>query len=274
MIPVLFFLTIALLLIKLKEYKQPGISPDSPDSEDSGVALQDEHPVKETTPETSSHSARVAIIIDDIGNDRKVFRKFLDLGIPLTFSILPHEKFSSRIAEEANRLNYEIILHLPMEPKSQEKNPGNGVILQNMSEDEMLRQLRLDIEAVPHITGINNHMGSLLTEDRTAMNILLQEIQRKGLFFLDSRTSPDSVAYEIAKDLGIKSETRDVFLDNSPDIEYIKGQIDKAIKIAKKHGEVTVIGHPRKQTIAALREKMSDFEKEGIDIVSVSEILD
>lgn len=271
MIPVLFFLVIALLLIKLKEYKQPVISPAS---KDSGIVLQDEYRVKETTPEPSLPAARVAIIIDDIGNDRKVFRKFVDLGIPLTFSILPRERFSSRIAEEANRLNYEVILHLPMEPKSHEKNPGNGVILQNMSEDEMIRQLKLDIEAVPHITGINNHMGSLLTEDRAAMNILLQEINRMGLFFLDSRTSPDSVAYEIAKDIGIKSETRDVFLDNSPDVEYIKGQIDKAIKIAKKHGEATAIGHPRKQTIAALREKMSDFEKEGIKLVTVSEILD
>ncbi len=219
------------------------------------------------------YRGKVAIVIDDMGYDRKVFREFVGLGIPLTFAVLPEERFSADIAREARRLNYDVMLHLPMEPRNPKRNPGNGVISLKMSREEMLRQLYMDLDAVPHIVGVNNHMGSLLTEDRDAMNLLLEEIRKKGLFFLDSKTSPDSVAYEVAKSMGLKSGRRDVFLDNQPDTEYIKGQIDKVIRIAKKKGKATAIGHPRHGTVAALREKIPDFEREGIEIVPLSEVL-
>lgn len=234
--------------------------------------------VEESLPEELEKKIKVALIIDDMGYDGKLFKEFAELGIPLTFSILPGERFSTYIAKEAKRLDYGIMLHLPMEPHSQSKNLsknlGNGVIYLKMSREEMLEQLSRDIEAVPYITGVNNHMGSLLTENRDAMNILLEEIGRKGLFFLDSKTSPDSVAYELAKAMGIKTERRDVFLDNKSDIGYIKGQIDKVIRIAKKNGKATAIGHPKPETVAAIREKIRDFEREGIDLVPVSKVLD
>lgn len=270
LIPVLIVLTLISLFIKLRQYHQPQVIPEI----DNREIAKPEEKLEETAPDHAGHKARIAIVIDDIGHDEKVFRKFVDLGIPLTFSILPGERFSTNIANEARHLDYEIILHLPMEPHSSLKNPGNGALSLKMSRDEMLQQLSRDIEAIPYIVGVNNHMGSLLTENRVAMNILLEEIHRKGLFFLDSKTSPDSVAYEIAKSIGLKSGQRDVFLDNSPDIEYIKGQIDKVIKIAKRNGEATAIGHPRPETVAALREKMPEFEKEGIELVPVSEVLD
>lgn len=270
LVSVLIILILTFLSFSMIEYRKPKVIPDKIDRE----IARPEGQLKEPIPEHLEHKIRVAIVIDDMGYDEKVFRGFVRLGIPLTFSILPGERFSTNIAKEAKRLNYEIMLHLPMEPHSPLRNPGNGVILHKMSRDEMIRQLKRDIDAVPHITGINNHMGSLLTENRKAMNILLEEIQRKGLFFLDSKTSPDSVAYGIAKGMGIKTGRRDVFLDNKSDIEYIKGQIDKVIRIAKKNGEATAIGHPRPETMAALREKISDFEKEGIEIVKVSDVLD
>ncbi len=220
------------------------------------------------------YRGRVAIVIDDVGYDDKVFRKFIELGVPVTFSILPGERYSKYIAREARQLKYEVMLHLPMEPHGSWSNPGERAILSKMSREEMLRQLSQDLDAVPYVSGVNNHMGSLLTEDSNAMQVVLEEIHKRGLFFLDSRTSPRTVAYSVAKSFGIKSESRDVFLDNNADIGYIKGQIDKAIRIAKKNGEATAIGHAKLETAAAIREKLPDFEREGIELVAVSRVLD
>ncbi|MDD5433975.1 MAG: divergent polysaccharide deacetylase family protein, partial [Nitrospira sp.] len=232
--------------------------------------LKPESVPEETHPK---YKAKIAIVIDDLGYDNNVFRKFVALGVPITFSILPGERYSVTIAKSARKLNYETMLHLPMEPQSILKNPGRWVILHDMSREEMLKQLSKDIKAVPNISGVNNHMGSLLTEDSNAMNIVLGEIRKKGLYFLDSKTTANSKAYQIAKSLGMKSGSRDVFLDNNDDVGYIKGQIDIAIRMAKRKGEATVIGHPRVETVAALRAKVSDFKREGIKLVPLSEVL-
>lgn len=275
-----WLLLIALITIILiflwgqwKQSPPQKIVPDNVNREIAKTETEIERPIPEMpAPEVSR--IKVAILIDDIGYDNKIFKEFVSLGIPLTFSILPGERFSKVIAKEARSLNYEVMLHLPMEPRNPERNPGNGSIVTHMPTDEILRQLSKDIEAVPHITGVNNHMGSLLTEDRHVMNIVLEEIHKRGLFFVDSKTSPRSVAYETARRIGIRSGKRDVFLDNKADVEYIKGQVDKVIRIAKQNGEATAIGHPRAGTIAALREKIADFEREGIELVPVSEVLD
>ncbi len=275
---ILVFIALALILlsIKLRQSSQPKIVPeiDNRDISRTERRIEEARPEQQGQQKRQEHKVRVAIVIDDIGYDDRIFRKFVGLGIPLTFSVLPGERFSTPIAKEARLLNYEVMLHLPMEPHHPLRKPGNGTLLTTMSHDEMIRLLSKDIEAVPYIVGVNNHMGSLLTENRAVMNILLEEIHKKGLFFLDSKTSPDSVAYETARSMGIRSGRRDVFLDNNRDIEYIKGQIDKVIKMAKKNGEATAIGHPRPETVTALREKIPDFKKEGIELVPVSEILE
>ena len=271
----LALITLALisLWIQWRQSPQSKIVPDIDHREIARPERQIERPIPEM-PALPVYKIKVAIVIDDIGYDNKIFKKFVDLGIPLTFSILPDQRFSTRIAKEARSLNYEVMLHLPMEPRNPERNPGNGTIVTRMSQDEILKQLSEDIEAVPYIAGVNNHMGSLLTENRDVMNIILEEIHRRGLFFVDSKTSPRSVAYETAKRIGIRSGRRDIFLDNKSDIEYIKGQVDKVIRIAKQNGEATAIGHPRARTIEALREKIADFKREGIELVPVSEVLD
>ena len=271
----LVLITIALIFlwIQWKQIPQPRIIPDSDNREIARPEKGIERPIPEM-PEPEARKVKVAIVIDDMGYDKKIFKKFVDLGIPLTFSILPGQKFSAGIAKEARSLNYEVMLHLPMEPRNPERNPGNGTILTHMSQDEILRQLSEDIESVPYIAGVNNHMGSLLTENQDVMNIILEDLHKRGLFFIDSRTSPRSVAYETARRIGVRSGRRDVFLDNKADIGYIKGQVDKVIRIAKQNGEATAIGHPRAGTVAAIREKIADFEREGIELVPVSEVLD
>ena len=271
----LVLITIALIFlwIQWKQIPQPRIIPDSDNREIARPERGIERPIPEM-PEPEAYKAKVAIVIDDMGYDKKIFKKFVDLGIPLTFSILPGQRYSTGIANEARSLNYEVMLHLPMEPRNPERNPGNGTILTHMSQDEILRQLSEDIESVPYIAGVNNHMGSLLTENQDVMNIILEDLHKRGLFFIDSRTSPRSVAYETARRIGVRSGRRDVFLDNKADIGYIKGQVDKVIRIAKQNGEATAIGHPRAGTVAAIREKIADFEREGIELVPVSEVLD
>src|SRR3990170_2694998 len=272
---ILALITIVLIFLWIqgRQSPQPKIVPDIDHREIARPEMQIEKPIP-AMPEPQVYKINVAIVIDDIGYDNKIFKEFVDLGIPLTFSILPGQRYSKGIANEARSLNYEVMLHLPMEPRNPDRNPGNGTILTHMSQDEILRQLSEDIELVPYIAGVNNHMGSLLTENRDVMNIILEEIHRRGLFFVDSKTSPRSVAYETAKRIGIRSGRRDVFLDNKSDIEYIKGQVDKVIRIAKQNGEATAIGHPRARTIEALREKIADFKREGIELVPVSEVLD
>ena len=271
MISAIIVLVLILIFVKPGERMQPGVVPKI-DNRD--VALPEKRTQETPVQVQKENKVKVAIVIDDMGFDGKIFRKFVDLGIPITFSILPGERFSGYIAKKAKLLNYEVMLHLPMEPRNPLKNPGKGEISIRMSKEEMLRQLSKDIKAVPYIVGINNHMGSLLTENRIAMNALLEEIHKKGLFFLDSKTSPNSVAYKAAKSIGVPSGRRDVFLDNNPDIRYIKGQLDKVIKIAKQNGSATAIGHPKPETVAALREKIEDFKKEGIEFVPVSAVLE
>jgi len=217
--------------------------------------------------------AKVAIIIDDMGYDDNIFHGFISLHVPLTFSILPEEPFSQKIAEEAYARNYEVMLHLPMESRNYTLNHIKGMIKMDMSSREMLAQLDKDIRAVPYIKGINNHMGSLFTENREAMHIILKEVKKKHLFFLDSRTTSNSIAYTLARQMGIKTGKRDVFLDNVSDVGYIKGQIHRLIKIAKRQGIAIGIGHPKWETLYALQESLPLFRREKIRLVFVSEVM-
>src|SRR3989304_6074690 len=227
----LITLALIFLWIQWRQSPQSKIVPDIDHREIARPERLIERPMPEA-PEPPVYKEKIAIVIDGIGYDNKILKKFVDLGIPLTFSILPDQKFSTRIAKEARSLNYEVMLHLPMEPRNPERNPGNGTIVTRMSQDETLKQLSEEIESVPYIAGVNNHMGSLLTENQDVMNIILEDLHKRGLFFIDSRTSPRSVAYETARRIGVRSGRRDVFLDNKADIGSIKGQVDKGIRIA------------------------------------------
>ncbi len=218
--------------------------------------------------------AKVAIIIDDMGYDENIFHGFMALHVPLTFSILPEEPFSTNIAEEAHAHHYEVMLHLPMESKNYTLNHIKGMIKLNMSHREMLRRLDEDIRAIPYVKGINNHMGSLFTENTGAMHVVLKEVERKSLFFIDSRTTSSSVAFTLARKMGIRTGKRDIFLDNMSDIGYIKGQIHKLIDIAKRRGKAIAIGHPKWETLYALEESIPLFHREKIRLVFASEVME
>ena len=223
--------------------------------------------------EEISFSPKVAFIIDDLGYETEVAIKMMELEFPMALSILPFLQYSEFIAEEGRKNNQEIMLHLPMESSNSSANPGPGAIKSYMTEEEIRQAIRDCILNFPYIIGANNHMGSKITEDREIMEIVLEEIKGYSLFFIDSITTKDSIAYEVAQEMEIKSAVRSVFLDNENDMEYIKGQMLEVQETALREGEVIAIGHSRINTFYVLKRMVPELIKVGIEIVPVSELV-
>jgi len=218
-------------------------------------------------------SPKVAFIIDDLGYETEIAIKMMVLDFPLTLSILPFLKYSEYIAEEGKKNNREIMLHLPMEANNSSTDPGPGAIKSYMSEEEIRQTVRGSIFNFPYVIGVNNHMGSKITEDREIMKIILEEIRRYDLFFIDSITTRNSIAYQVAQEMGVKTAVRTVFLDNESDMEYIKGQMLEVQEVALKDGEAIAIGHSRINTFYVLKRMIPELIKAGIEIVPVSELV-
>ncbi len=218
---------------------------------------------------------KVAIVIDDLGGENKVSHELLRLDLPVTFSILPFAPYSKKLAGEAHRKGREVILHLPMEPHGYPQvRPGEGVLLEEMNEANLLRQLSEDIEAVPYIDGVSNHMGSRLMEDPEKIKIVFSELKRRGLFFLDSRTTPQSMGLQVAQSVGLKATERSIFIDNSPADEDIKQQLERLIQLSFSKGKAIAIGHPHLSTIKSLKEMIPKMREMGIEIVPLSGVLE
>lgn len=223
--------------------------------------------------EEISFPPKVAFIIDDLGYETEVAKKMMELEFPIALSILPFLQYSEFIAEEGKKKNQEIMLHIPMEPNNSDADPGPGAIKSYMSEEEIRQAVRGSIFNFPYVVGVNNHMGSKITEDRKIMKIILEEIKRYDLFFIDSVTTRNSIAYEVAQEMEIKSAVRSVFLDNENGIEYIKGQMLEIQETALREGEVIAIGHGRINTFYVLKLLIPELIKAGIEIVPVSELV-
>ncbi len=215
----------------------------------------------------------IAIIIDDLGSDNPRHEQVVRLQGAIACSFLPMNNATIRLAKLAHSYNKEIMLHLPME--SITNNPlGPGGLSLGMSEQEFIWALQKDLESVPHVTGINNHMGSLLTSHPGHMVWLMEEIRRNGkLFFVDSRTTHASVAMTVAVQEGVPSLQRDIFLDHDNELETIRDQFIKTIARAKRTGTALAIGHPYKNTITVLEEMLPQLDELGVRLVSVSEMI-
>lgn len=215
------------------------------------------HPKPKVSTGTGDHTPQIAIIIDDIGYDKRLAMALVDLDREITFSILPFSPFGKTIAKRLKAKGAEVMLHLPMEPTQYPKvNPGPGALFASMSPDEMIAQLRKDLDAVPGVVGVNNHMGSRLTALPDKMNQIFTVLKKEDLFFIDSRTAPDSKGEASARLFMVKFSHRDVFLDNFQNVEYITGQFRKLIKRAKKHGTAIGIGHPYQATLDTLKKEL------------------
>ncbi|HTQ87463.1 MAG TPA: divergent polysaccharide deacetylase family protein [Candidatus Solibacter sp.] len=222
--------------------------------------------------------ARLAIIIDDMGHDRSSADQLFALPFPLTISILPHLPLSSEIAEEAHRRGDQIMLHLPMEPE-----PGNGgpdgvaqepiELRVGMSADEVNATLASMLETVPHAAGVNNHEGSRATADAPLMQELMPGLRARNLFFIDSRTTASTVAFNAAESVGVRSASRKVFLDDTQTKEAVIAQLELAARDAARDGSAIAIGHPHPATIAALAQEVPALESRGIRLVFASDLV-
>ncbi len=212
----------------------------------------------------------IAIVMDDLGNHKKNAEDVLNIKAPLTFSILPRRRYSAWIAEEGHRLGRDILVHQPMEATRPLKLGEGGLILK-MTDTEIITVLNKNIQSVPYRIGVSNHMGSAFTQNERAMNIVVSELKKEGLFFLDSITTPESVGFKIAKEKGIKALRRDVFLDNTDDPVEIMVQWKRLLKIAEKNGSAIALAHPRKNTLEFLRKTVENNKE--VEVVPLSALI-
>ena len=216
----------------------------------------------------------ISIIIDDLGNSNNPRHEdFVKLPGAITCAFLPQNKASIHLAEIAHDHNKEVMLHLPMQ-SIDGKPMGPGGLSEGMSREQVLKAIKQNLESVPYVIGINNHMGSLLTRNSSSMNLVMKEIKRKGnLFFVDSRTTANSVAMSVAQEHGIPGSPRDIFLDHDNDINMIRAQFYKTILRARTKGSALAIGHPYGNTLTVLKEMLPKLREMGIRLVAVSELI-
>jgi len=217
-------------------------------------------------------SARLAIIIDDLGNSLSQGLDAIALPGNITFAVMPHRKYSTKLARRAGRLGKEVLLHAPMSTVTQRK-LGPGALHDQLNEKQFKDRLTFAIYNTPYIRGVNNHMGSLLTTQSRAMNWVMEVLKEKELFFVDSRTSAKSQGYSIALQHGLSTAQRDIFLDHELDIDHIHVQFKKALSIAQTYGSAIAIGHPHESTLFYLKNVLPQLEGSQITLHSVSDLL-
>lgn len=229
--------------------------------------------LRKSVPSTpaSARKPRVAIIVDDVGLNPEALNQLLGLNMELTFSVLPYAPSAPQVSSKIKSQGRELWLHLPMEPLGNH-NPGQGALLVSMSQNELERLTREALERVPGAVGVNNHMGSRLTQNVQAVSVPLRVIKEKQLMFIDSVTSPKSMAWSIAREMGITTGQRDIFLDHQVKESIIIQQIEKLIRLAESKGYAIAICHPHAATIAALKQKRSTLLQK-VDLVPASRIL-
>jgi polysaccharide deacetylase 2 family uncharacterized protein YibQ len=216
---------------------------------------------------------RLAVIIDDCGYNMERDRRFLALPIAITLSILPKTPHGQEIAQEAVAAGKSVMLHLPMEPDSAQAHPGPGAITTAMDDDQVKAEVESDIQSLPEMPGANNHMGSKATSDRRVMRDVLDVFREHQLFFIDSMTSGTTVGESLAREMGVPTAARDVFLDNFTDLPYVERQLTEAEDVALKKGSAIAIGHPNESTAAALTALIPKIEAAGITFVPAQELV-
>ncbi len=217
---------------------------------------------------------QVAIIMDDLGRGTYQAQVLLALTQPVTFSVLPDEAQAVAVAEMGYAGGREVMLHVPMEPQGYpDVNPGKAALFVRYSDTEIKRRFDAFLDLIPHVVGINNHMGSRFTEDARALGAVMERSREKGLFFIDSLTTGNSRVTEVAQRNGVPTLSRDVFLDNVAEIEAISRQIELLVKKAHQQGMAIGICHPYPQTFEALRRELPGLAARGVEVVPVSVLL-
>jgi uncharacterized protein len=219
------------------------------------------------------NGAKLAIILDDLGSDRRAAEQIFDLPYPLTVSVLPNHEHSEEIAQEAQRRGYQVLLHLPMQavatekPEAQELRPG-------MPAAEVSKLVNQFLQDIPGAVGANNHQGSEATSDPALMRELMPVLRDRHLYFIDSRTTAATVAYDTAQSAHVPSAFRNVpFLDDVAEVGAVRKQLELALRGAREKGEAVAIGHPHPATLQALREVLPKAQSEGVHLTFASELV-
>jgi polysaccharide deacetylase 2 family uncharacterized protein YibQ len=216
----------------------------------------------------------IAVVIDDVGHDNGALAKRLNaLPPPVTLALLPYVRDLPRMADMFRRTGHELMVHMPMEPTDGGINPGPKALLTGLSEQELLDRLNWNLSRFDGYVGINNHMGSRFTRDNDAMALVLSELQKRGLLFVDSRTAGGSVGDSLARWMGVPWARRDVFLDHDIDAAKIREQLSLTERIAAKRGFAVAIGHPHDTTLDALEQWLPEAEKKGFTLVPITAIV-
>ncbi len=222
---------------------------------------------------TATAQPRIAIIIDDLGYHRQNGQAIADLPAPVTCAVIPYSPHGRKLAERASRAGKEVLVHLPM-AAGEHIRLDRGGLQQGISENELLDTVRQALSQIPQARGLNNHMGSALTEQDEPMGWLMAELKAHQLFFVDSRTSGRSVAQQVARQQGLANAGRDIFLDNERDLVKINAQFNKLIRLARQRGQAIAIGHPYPETVHYLQQVLPLMDDAGIQVVPVSSLLD
>jgi polysaccharide deacetylase 2 family uncharacterized protein YibQ len=232
--------------------------------------LFDPYDLERGTPEAPV----IALIVDDWGYHSEAAEPLLDYPFPLTIAVLPGLIMSRQLSEMAEEAGHEVILHQPMEPWGEDVDMGPGGIAVGMAAEEIERRLWANLASLPVVVGVNNHMGSKVTEHGETMEQVLSVLQELGLFFVDSGTTSRSVAGQTAQGLGVPYARNNLFIDNENDVDKIKEQLRIGLELAKKRGHAILIGHVRPNTAKALWEMIPEFLAEDVDFVPVSQLLE
>jgi polysaccharide deacetylase 2 family uncharacterized protein YibQ len=247
----------------------PRPGPVAPVTPPGGVPLWRKNAAPGTMPQDRP---AIAIVIDDMGLDRKRSNRVVKLPAPLTLAWLPYSHDLPTQARAAHAVGHELMLHMPMQPMGKE-DPGPGALLVGLDRAEILRRFVAALDSFDGYAGVNNHMGSRFTADREGMAPVLAEIHRRGLLWLDSRTTAKSAGIALAQELKVPFAGRDVFLDNEATVAAVKAQLAKTEQLARRQGYAIAIGHPHDGTIQALAEWLPEARKRGFALVPVSAIV-
>ncbi len=221
-------------------------------------------------------AGKIAIIIDDFGyHNNNTTEKFVNFEYPITLSIIPGQKYSSKMLEAAKNSDKPYMIHLPMEAIEEKVEDSEFTITTDMPDSVIADRVQKAIGELPGAVGINNHMGSKATADARVMGIVFKQLKSNGKFFMDSRTTTESVVSDMAAKYSVRSAVNDGFLERkrNEDELYIKGKLAAIAKIAKRRGKAIVIGHPYDETIKVLIEEIPKLEKKGFQIVPITEMI-
>jgi polysaccharide deacetylase 2 family uncharacterized protein YibQ len=221
---------------------------------------------------TNEQKPTIVIILDDMGNNLALGEQALALPGAINYSFLPHSNSTRTLATKAHLQGKEVLVHAPMSNLSNQA-LGPGGLTPAMNKEQFLQTLREDLQAVPHAKGLNNHMGSLLTQLREPMMWLAKELKQQDMYFIDSRTSPLTVAEQMTKHYYIPTLKRDIFLDNERDMQAIAEQFEKLIQLAERRGLAIAIGHPYPETLDYLKQVLPTLDDRGIQLSLASQVI-